>query len=83
MKSYIHLYTKAILFKNTLIEVDEFYRNIVSKMPNINKINYCESLIFRTMEDLKQCNCKFKKLKLKQLVKASVFELKKLEKISE
>lgn len=79
MKRYIHLYIKTIFLKSTLIEVDEFYRNIVSKMSLNDKINYCESLIFRTMEDLKRCNCKLQKIKLKQLLKASTFELKKLQ----
>lgn len=79
MKQYFHLIIKNVLLKNTLNDVDEFYRNIISNMPHNSKVNYCESLIFRTTVDLKQCNCKIKKSNLKQLLKASIFELKKLK----
>ena len=76
---YVHLYIKAIFFKNSLIGVDDLYKNIVSKMSYNDKINYCESLIFRTKKDIKLCKCKIRKIKLIQLLEASIFELKKLE----
>ena len=34
MKQYIELYTKTIFSKKTLIDIDEFYRNVISKLPN-------------------------------------------------
>ena len=79
MKQYIELYTKTIFSKKTLIDIDEFYRNVISKLPNNEKINYCESLAYRVLEDRKQCKCKLKRLGLKQLFKASTFELKRLK----
>lgn len=77
MKQYILLYIKVIFVKRTLMDIDAFYRNIVSELSYNDKINYCESLVFRTQEDLKKCKCKLRKIKLKQLLKVSTFELKK------
>jgi hypothetical protein len=73
---------RKILFSNaSLTKVDSFYRNTVSSMPFDYKVNYCESLIFRTYDDINLCRCVIKKRKLKKLVKISKAELKKLKSI--
>ncbi len=82
MKRYIELYAKTIFFKKPLKAIDEFYNNIILQLPDNEKISYCESLVFRAQEDSKQCTCKLKRLRLKQLLRASTLELKRLEKLN-
>ncbi len=70
------------LFKRTppssLIDIDNLYQDVISKLPISNRIKYCESLIYRTTEDISTCNCRLQKRTLKKLLNASKFELKKL-----
>jgi hypothetical protein len=63
---------------NSLINVDQLYKNVISKLPIVNRIKYCESLMYRTTEDISNSKYRFTKRKLKKLLKATEIELKKL-----
>ncbi|MDO5980376.1 hypothetical protein [Flavivirga spongiicola] len=67
-----------VIFEASLSDIDEFYRNIVSDFSYFIRINYCESLIFRTIADIDSCCCRFQKKELELLLKASKQELDKL-----
>jgi hypothetical protein len=71
--------SKKLMLKKTLKDFDEFYKNIISTMPNSCKINYCESLVYRTSNDIELCDCKTKIIKLKNLLEVSKIELEKLQ----
>ncbi len=66
--------------KKSLIRKDDLYDKIISKLPTENRIKYCESLIYRTTEDLSKSKCTTKKRKLTKLLDAAKNELKKLKK---
>lgn len=63
---------------NSLINLDQLYKNVISKLPIANRIKYCESLMYRTTEDISNSKCRFTKRKLKKLLKATEIELRKL-----
>ncbi len=65
--------------KKTLAEIDSLYNTVISKLPNPNRIHYCESLIYRSKKDVLSTKCRIKRRKLKQLLKAATDEIKKLE----
>ncbi len=71
--------SKNILLKKSLEEIDELYKTIVCTMSYSHRKEYCESLIFRTIKDLDCCQCKLKSIKLRQLLKATISELEKLQ----
>ncbi|NER13464.1 hypothetical protein GWK08_08455 [Leptobacterium flavescens] len=79
MKRLIEWYWKIRSSGETLADIDEFYGTIVSKMPCDQKIDYCRSLVYRTEDDLRYCECKLQRIKLKQLLRASTLELKYLK----
>ncbi len=62
-----------------LIKRDEFYRTVTSKLPIKNRIQYCESLIYRNQCDLSRTKCPIQKRKIKQLLKAAKTEVKNLK----
>ena len=64
----------------SLICADSLYKSVISKLPSDNRIKYCESLIYRTSEDLSNSKCIFKKRKLTKLLEAAKGELKDLNK---
>ncbi len=61
-----------------LIQLDHLYKKIISKFDDSNRIDYCESLIYRTQKDLSDTRCRMKRRKLKRLLKAAKLEIKKL-----
>ncbi len=65
--------------KKTLMEIDPLYRKVISKLPNPNRISYCESLIYRSKKDLLSTKCNIKKRKLKNLLKATQHEIKRID----
>ncbi|GAA4275489.1 hypothetical protein GCM10022259_02130 [Aquimarina mytili] len=65
--------------KKTLIEIDSLYKKVISQLPNPDRINYCESLMYRSKNDLVSTKCRIKRRKLKRLIKATTYEIKKLE----
>ncbi|MDY8134633.1 hypothetical protein [Aquimarina sp. 2201CG5-10] len=71
------------LFKKSspkpLTEVDDLYKKIFSNFTTLNRIDYCESLIYRTKNDLSHTRCPIKKKKLKTLLKAANAEIKYLK----
>ena len=71
-------FIERVIFKESLNDIDEFYKNIVSGLSYCVRINYCESLIFRTISDINSCYCRFRKKELELLLKASKLELNKL-----
>ncbi|MEK6152462.1 hypothetical protein WIW50_04355 [Flavobacteriaceae bacterium 3-367] len=75
------MFSLGNMFKNSLVQIDDLYRNIVSKLPTIARSEYCKSLIHRTNEDLSCAKCKKKRRKLKKLLKVARKELKKLSSI--
>lgn len=62
-----------------LVKIDALYKSVISKLPMSNRINYCESLIYRTNKDLLNTKCRLKKRKLRQLLKAAETEIKILQ----
>ena len=66
--------------KKSLICIDNLYDTVISKLPIENRIKYCESLIYRTTEDLSKSKCISKTRKLTKLLDAAKKELKKLKK---
>ena len=65
-------------FRGSLVHLDKLYKSTVSKCPVIIRIGYCQSLIYRTKEDLAKSKCTVEKRKLKRLLKATRAELLKL-----
>lgn len=80
MKFIISTFLNNFMFKNSLKQIDYLYKNVILTLPIENRINYCESLIYRVNEDLKSCTCEKKKKEIKKLLKASYKELEKLNK---
>lgn len=66
--------------KKPLTCIDNLYNTIISKLPTENKIKYCESLIYRTTEDLSNSKSAAQKKNLTMLLNAAKSELKKLKK---
>ena len=66
------------MFKNSLVQTDDLYRSVVSKLPIKQRSEYCKSLIHRTVEDLSFAKCKQKRKRLKKLLNVARKELKKL-----
>lgn len=64
---------------NQLIYSDHLYKNVISKLPITNRIKYCESLIYRTTEDISNSKYWLQKRKLKKLLQAAKDELKNLD----
>ncbi|MGB5822087.1 MAG: hypothetical protein WBG90_21575 [Saonia sp.] len=64
-----------------LAKIDSFYKSIISQFPVGNRISYCESLIYRTQEDLRHIDCGQKKRMLKKRLKAAQIELEKINTI--
>ncbi len=65
-----------------LIDADDLYKNVISKLPITNRISYCESLIYRSERDVCKSNCRIKKRKIKKLLQAAKIEIKKLKNTS-
>ncbi len=63
---------------DSLRNLDQLYKNVISKLPISNRIKYCESLMYRTKEDISNSNCRFTKRKLKKLLKVTEMELQEL-----
>lgn len=61
-----------------LSQIDNLYGKVISKFPAASRIDYCESLIYRTQNDLTNTKCRIKKMKLKRLLKAAKTERKSL-----
>jgi len=61
-----------------LSQVDKLYGRVISKLPDANRIDYCESLVYRTEKDVAETRCKVKKRKLKKLLHAARLERKNL-----
>ncbi len=59
-----------------MVHLDQLYKNVILKLPVSNRIKYCESLIYRINDDISNTKCRFKKRKLKKLLKAAEYELK-------
>ncbi|WP_299438095.1 hypothetical protein [uncultured Aquimarina sp.] len=77
-------YEMSLFKKNhrtLLMKKDDLYETIISKLPIQNRKNYCESLIFRTQQDLTNPECQIQKKELKKLLKAAEIELKNLDNI--
>ncbi|GGX06515.1 hypothetical protein GCM10007384_05280 [Aquimarina muelleri] len=68
--------------KKTLTCIDNLYNSTISKLPTENRIRYCESLIYRTTEDLSNSKCVMQKKKLNKILDAAKKELKKLKKLN-
>ncbi len=64
---------------NSLIHKDQLYKSVISKLPAPNRINYCESLIYRTKNDLLHSKCQIKKNRLKKLLIAAEIEKRMLK----
>ncbi len=62
----------------TLMQIDDLYYKVISKLPDANRIHYCESLIYRTQKDVLDTKCPITRRKLKRLLKAAKSEMKKL-----
>lgn len=62
-----------------LSKTDSFYKNVISQFPVVNRVSYCESLIYRIQEDLTSA-CKQKRRSLKKQLKAAKIELKTIKK---
>ncbi len=65
--------------RESLIHLDELYKDVISTCPLLTRIGYCESLIYRSKEYLTASKCKIEKRKLKKLLKATGTELQKLK----
>ncbi len=83
MKNLLKSEPEMYLFKknpsNLLLRIDLLYNSVISKLPVSNRINYCESLIYRTSKDIRDTKCRLKKRKLKRLLKAAKTEIKELK----
>ncbi len=67
--------------KNTpksLSHLDHLFKNVISKLPVANQIKYCESLMYRTKEDISNSTCRLQKRRLNKLLQATKNELKNL-----
>lgn len=78
MKFWALRFSMIKKFRESLIHLDKFYKNVVSTCPILTRIKYCESLIYRTKDNLAESKCKIQKRKLKRLLKAAKSELLKL-----
>ncbi len=69
---------KFLNSRKDLISLDGLYKDCISKLPLEYRINYCQSLLYTTSEDLKKHVCETKRKTLKKLLQSIHIELKNL-----
>ncbi len=62
----------------SLSQIDNLYGKIISKLALPNRIEYCESLIYRAKKDVLTTKCPIQKRKLRKLIKVAQSEIKML-----
>ncbi len=72
-------FTTIYRYQKSLVHFDSLYKNVVSKCPIFTRIKYCESLIYRTKENMAISKCRVQKQKLKKLLISAKVELLKLK----
>ncbi|WP_344930434.1 hypothetical protein [Aquimarina addita] len=66
-------------FRAKLCEIDLLYQQVIVQLSIPDRINYCESLIYRTKEDLAATQSSRSKKDLKKILRAGVKELEQLQ----